>query len=68
MTVLNHSPKIICLNSCTLEMKLRLGISVEKLSDLSGAIVEVLTHYGGLHTVLLKPTVDPATDWTYTAY
>lgn len=46
-------------------MKLQLGISGEKLSDVSGAIVEVLTHHWVYTLCSSKPTSDLSADWTY---
>lgn len=46
-------------------MKLQLGISGEKLSDLSGAIVEVLTHHWVYTLCSSTPTADLSADWTY---
>lgn len=46
-------------------MKLQLGISGEKLSDLSGAIVEVLTHHRVYTLYSSTPTADLSTHWTY---
>lgn len=46
-------------------MKLQLGISGEKLSDLSGAIVEVLTHHWVYTLCSSTPTADLSSDWTY---
>lgn len=46
-------------------MKLQLGISGEKLSDVSGAIVEVLTHHWVYTLCSSTPTSDLSADWTY---